>query len=134
MRGLLKFVLLLGVLIGYCFNFHYIIIDNGIKTIVGSKESNSISDGESLLATLDMKEYIYYKDPYHKGKYFVIINTENNGIYRGHFDEEQLNAITILKSLFPSIPFKKANPLPWWLFAILFLIILIIPFRKRKKS
>lgn len=128
MRFFIKLILLASIFTFGLFNYKLISINGGFK--IASTNANIESNSYKLLSYL--QGIYYYKNPF-SDDYIVILETDTAlAIYT--MTEPELQTVMIFQVFDSNLEPKAIGVVPWYIFLIAGIIVLLIPFGRKKKN
>lgn len=132
---LIKFILVIILFFCFTINYKYISFNGGFKTVLSTftykqpNQTNDIVNNINFIA--DIENIYYYKTAFNKNKYNLIIETENNGLLLQKTSYEDLLILKLSGELLNNIKPKAVTIIPWWLYLIGLIVIIVFPTKRK---
>ena len=124
MKSLIKLMLLFGIILFTLVNYRIFTFDKG--------KTQTDFDGtyaEIIKLATDVEKVEYYEKVFKKGEYKLYIATSDTS-YLIDASQTEIDAITALGLINKNLKPKQIKPIPFYINAVVFLVLLFIPFGK----
>lgn len=130
MRALIKSILIVAIALFALVNYRLLSFSNGFSRF----ELNDSNAEEAIMALISIDKIEYYDTPLPNNQpYIVSVETaENNYLFRT--DDDGIAALSVTGVFAKNLKPQKITPVPFWIEIIVALVIIFIPFGRRKKE
>ena len=124
MKSLIKLMLLFGIILFTLVNYRIFTFDKG--------KTQTDFDGtyaEIIKLATDVEKVEYYEKVFKKGEYKLYIATSDTG-YLLDASQDDIDAFAVAGVFSKKVSPKQIKPIPFYINAVVFLVLLFIPFGK----
>ena len=129
MKKFIKLLLIILLAIIALWNYKIISFNGGFKFI--NTNNQDIPIEEQIKELTNIEGIYYYKNPFNSEEYVVVLETKDK-LYLDNCNEDELKVLEISGAIIKNIKPQAISIFPWWGYGIIFLVILVLPTKKRK--